>query len=177
MIVILNAPAGAGKDTIASLLSSYGYEPKSFKDPMFNILKSLSGLSDSEFFMNYNDRDIKEAPQDIFNGLSYREVMIKISEEWVKPWLGKEFFGDVASRSCDKCSNYVFSDGGFIDEVEKLHNDGHEVVVLRIRREGYTFDGDSRDYVYPEFCRSEDIYLEEGNPDVAVMSIRNYLGV
>ncbi|ASP46287.1 hypothetical protein HOR87_gp29 [Marinomonas phage CB5A] len=179
-VLILNAPAGAGKDTIAYVLSEkFRYHQEQFKKPMFDIAIAMSGMTEAAFMQAYNNRDEKEAKQSNLGGLSYRELMIKISEEFVKPLLGKDSFGSLASVRCRNRDyeavwggvNIVFSDGGFIDEADRLHKDGHSVTVCRLHREGYSFEGDSRDYIYPTLYESFDIYLEEGNPAKAVNSI------
>jgi hypothetical protein len=54
---------------------------------------------------------------------------------------------------------FIFSDGGFIDEVNALAATGMYVIVARLHRKGYTFEHDSRDYIYPP--NSVDIYLED----------------
>ncbi|ARB11245.1 hypothetical protein [Marinomonas phage CPP1m] len=180
-VLILNAPAGAGKDTIADILSEeFGYHQDQFKKPMFDMAIAMSGMTETAFMQAYNNRDEKEAKQSHLGGLSYRELMIKISEEFVKPLLGKDSFGSLASARCRNRDyeaiwggvNIIFSDGGFIEETDKLHKDGHSVTVCRLHRDGYSFEGDSRDYIYPALYESFDIHLEEGNPSKAVNSIR-----
>lgn len=170
-VIILNAPAGCGKDTIAKLLVAEGYEVEEFKSPMFDVAVALSGQTRQEFMLDYNDREAKEAPQARLGGLSYREFMIKISEEWAKPLLGNSVFGSLASNSCNRKRNVVFSDGGFIDEVNYLVSAGHDVTVVRMHRLGFTFEGDSRNYIYPESCRSFDINLIDNFPERAVEEI------
>lgn len=170
-IVILNGPAGCGKDTIARLLSSEGFEIEQFKGPMFDIAIALSGQDDEDFMHCYNDRYMKEAPQVRLGGLSYREFMIKISEEWAKPLLGQEVFGNLASSRCSSKTHVVFSDGGFLGEVSNLVFSGHDVVVVRLHRLGFGWGADSRSYIYPESCRSFDIELIDNFPERAVEEI------
>lgn len=124
----------------------------------------------------YNDRDKKEQPQKELGGLTYREFMIHISEDIMKPLYGDDVFGKRAAQVCVDAlyfghKNVVFSDGGFIDEVKALHEEGLEVIVIRLHRDGYTFVGDSRRYIYPDFCRSFDVTLNEGMPHQAVQEI------
>lgn len=170
-IVILNAPAGCGKDTIAKLLVSEGYSVEEFKAPMFDIAVALSGQSREEYMDCYNDRDMKEQPQPRFGGLSYREMMIKISEEWAKPLLGNKVFGNLAAERCRRKSKVVFSDGGFLAEVDMLVDLGHDVTVVRMHRLGFEWGNDSRSYIYPESCRSFDINLIDNFPERAVEEI------
>lgn len=148
-VIILNAPAGAGKDTIGYHFSyKTGCEIVSFKAPMFNIALSILGASDyQKFLAAYNDRSQKEKPHDFLGGKSCREFMIWISESVMKPVFGSQVFG---KRFAEELKDYVYvcTDGGFVDEVYPLIEAGHEVIVCRLHRTGYTFDGDSRNYVH-----------------------------
>ena len=175
-VIILNGPAGVGKDTIAAILrETSGFEVHSFKEPMFNIAKAmLGGEKFDQFMMLYNDRDTKELPCDLLGQMSPREFFIHISESFVKPIMGKEHFGYLASQGVhDAINHVVFSDGGFPDEVKALVFSEHamyEVWVVRLHREGCTFAGDSRNYVnlFDELRHTGnyhemDMYLTEGN--------------
>lgn len=177
MIVILNAPPHCGKDTIANILKdSHGFAKTEFKHTMFKAALGLSGLSEEEYMARYNNRELKESPWDKLGGLSCRGFMIHISENVMKPLFGQDVFGKRASSACDfamTCGydNIVFSDGGFIDEIKALHEGGHEVLVVRLHRDGYGFGNDSRNYLYPDFCDSVDILLVENKPEVAINSL------
>lgn len=177
MIIILNGPPNCGKDTIANILKGRNYFAKTeFKKTMFNAALGLSGLSESEFLLRYNNRDLKEVAWNKLGGLSCREFMIHISEDVMKPLFGKDVFGKRASSICKEFeksgfNNIVFSDGGFIDEVKALHDSGLHVLVVRLHRDNCDFNGDSRSYLYPDFCDSLDIKLIDGYPQIAVNSI------
>ncbi|AGZ17750.1 hypothetical protein RJ80_gp23 [Vibrio phage phi-A318] len=174
-VVILNAPPFCGKDTIANLLKEKGFAVTEFKFTMFNIAIAMSGMSKESFMREYNDREQKEKPQEHLGGLSYREFMIHISEDIMKPLFGEDVFGKRAAEACtlahDSGFDVVFSDGGFIDEVKALNDAGLNVTVIRLHRDGYTYGNDSRRYLYPDFCRSFDITLQEGLPSLAVSEI------
>lgn len=148
-VIILNAPAGAGKDTIGAHISCLlGFEPVSFKAPMFNVALAMLGDKDyGKFIDAYNDRERKEKPQAFLGGKSCREFMIWISESVMKPVFGNQVFGKRFTEGLKDCS-YVCTDGGFVDEIYPLIESGHEVVVCRLHRDGYTFEGDSRSYVH-----------------------------
>lgn len=187
MLVILNAPAGAGKDTIGAILeSSYGHNLGCFKQPMFDIAKSVLGETLFKVFMElYNDRETKEQPQALLGGLSCRQFMIKISEGWVKPVFGEEYFGErmLQSLSIFDESVTTVTDGGFPRELFPSLKAGIPVLVFRLRGRG-SFEGDSRRYLrdsdfldLPSHLRPYfyDVLLEEGNPVLAAAVIQGYI--
>ena len=184
MLVILNAPAGAGKDTIGAILeSSYGHKMGCFKQPMFDIAKAVLGETLFKVFMElYNDRETKEQPQALLGGLSCRQFMIKISEGWVKPLLGEEYFGErmLQSLSIFDDSVTTVTDGGFPRELFPSLKAGIPVMVFRLRGRG-SFEGDSRDYMQngdfldlPYHLRPliYDIELQDGEPVLAASEIQ-----
>lgn len=147
-IVILNGPPSSGKDVIAQSMGHF--MDRAFKDPMFELVFQLTGLSHKEWFTRYDDRDLKEEPWDKIGGMSCRELMIFISEKVMKRIHGQNIFGELLARKIKPGVDYVFSDGGFMSEIQTLTNltkDTHQVYLIRIYRDGYTFEGDSRDYV------------------------------
>lgn len=175
-VIVLNGPAGSGKDTIAGIMQeTAGFDTHSFKAPMFNIAEVMLGGDKFEEFMSlYNNRDTKEIPCDLLGGMSPREFFIHISESFVKPIMGKQHFGYLASQGVyDSINHVVFSDGGFPDEVKALVFSEHsmyDVWVVRLHREGFTFEGDSRNYInmFEELkdtgnYHEMDIHLTDGN--------------
>lgn len=154
-IIILNAPPHAGKDTIGKMLidttNFYHIVHMSFKAPMFEIAKAILGERRYDMFIAaYNDRSQKERGQSFLNGKSPREFMIWISEDVIKPQFGKHYFGERFSERAKEVGRFhpiVCTDGGFPDEVIKLVEDGHTVKLCRLHRTGFTFQGDSRDYI------------------------------
>lgn len=184
-IIILNAPPGAGKDTIANALyAKFDLVPVSFKRPMFQIAAAMLGEETHQLFLAaYDDRDQKEKPQDFLGGKTCREFMIWISEEVIKPVFGDKHFGKLMSEHLHQygANEYVCSDGGFPSEVESLIESGHEVMLVRLWRGGYNFDNDSRNYIYLHerfHCdkyREYDVNLTEGEPGKAVEAIAGLL--
>lgn len=151
-VIILNGPAGCGKDTLAMALVEMGFAKRvaSFKNPMFNIaLAALGPDAYHEFLDGYDDRARKEKPECFLNGLSRRQFMIAISEQFIKPVLGNDYFGKyLAENLPDGNEVFVVPDGGFASEVTPIVAAGHDVRIVRLHRDGYTFDGDSRGYLY-----------------------------
>lgn len=160
-IIVLNGPPGVGKDTLGAYIQNQSGESiktLSFKAPMFDIAKSMLGANDYDrFLVKYNDRDQKETAQHFLGGKSPREFMIYISENCVKPVLGAAKFGNLFAEAASRYGSVVCTDGGFTDEIMSLVDYGHVVKLVRLHREGYTFDGDSRNYVYlPDYVRVAD---------------------
>ena len=181
VVLIMNAPPGAGKDTLAGdddwcqrvgdmLLADYqidkggrfscDVEHISFKSGMFDILPSVLhvGLDPdgvSEFYDRYDDRALKEQPWDKLGGLSPRQFMIFLSENFMKVVFGKDVFGKFSARlaSYPVCGEdgevCVFSDGGFAEEVNEVVKavGAENVYVLQWSADGCSFKGDSRRYL------------------------------
>lgn len=79
---------------------------------------------------------------------SPREAMIFVSELIQKPNFGDDVFGIAAAESMEEGFNYV-SDSGFKEEAQvQIDTFGAEnVLLVKIEREGATFEGDSRSYI------------------------------
>ncbi|QOC54314.1 hypothetical protein Atoyac13_42 [Aeromonas phage Atoyac13] len=184
-IFVLNGPAGIGKDTLAEALVKvmilWGVQASrlEFKGALIRIAKAVTGVTDGEWDRLYR-RDQKERVQSVYGNLSARQLLIKISEEWVKPQFGKQHFGRLALAEVERIGNgfYFFSDGGFIQELAPLAEAGHHVTVLRLHREGFEYagTGDSRTYITRAEAAQHDINvmdfeLEEGNPNVTIHEV------
>nr|DAL40174.1 MAG TPA_asm: helicase UvrD/REP helicase N-terminal domain [Caudoviricetes sp.] len=181
-VIILNGPAGCGKDTLAMALVEMGFAKgtASFKNPMFNIaLAALGPDAYREFLDGYDDRARKERPEGFLNGLSRRQFMIAISEQFIKPVFGDDYFGKyLAGNLPDGDEVFVVSDGGFASEVAPIVAAGHDVRIVRLHRDGYTFDGDSRGYLYDVGGDEDyDVYIIPGDVKSNVIDIALKLGL
>lgn len=185
-IILLNAPKGAGKDTIADeVCAMVKWSRKgSFKAPMFAIAHAILGAENFRRFLEvYDDREQKEKPHDFLMGMNCREFMIWISEDIIKPKFGEQYFGARLAEMASKASTpLIVSDCGFEQEIIALIDAGHEVRLVRMHREGFKFDEtDSRNYVYLPACYygvngydEVDTYLEDGNPKETASFIVEY---
>jgi hypothetical protein len=157
-VIFLNGPAGSGKDSIADYLAiNYGYTHLSFKDVLFDWMFKIFNIPDNSrqaFFELYYTRTTKELPCELLrlgnSTLSPRQALIHVSENVVKPMLGSTYFGDVvaakiANSDADK---FVLSDCGFKQEILPVCKVADLDVLCRIQRDGCSFEGDSRSYVY-----------------------------
>ncbi|AKA61836.1 hypothetical protein Pm5460_26 [Proteus phage vB_PmiP_Pm5460] len=178
MILVLNAPAGAGKDTIANRIIEVSpvFKKAEMKKPMWDIAKSVLGDDVFNLFCElYNNRDTKEVPHTLLGGLSPRKLFIHISEVWCKPLFGKDYFGQRMLQTvlANKPYETILSDGGFNEELVPALYAGETVMIVRLFRDGYSFDGDSRSYLNIQHDNAwyMDLRIEEGKVDEAVNSI------
>lgn len=171
-IIILNAPIGAGKDTIADLIvQQYGYVKLQFKDALFQCMSSHFNVP-IEVVQDLNHREHKEKSNVLYNGMTPREAAIHVSECIIKPKYGNRYFGEYLSRVAHQYSHVVVSDSGFHEEVQAVQ-DEHSTAVVRLMGRG-TFIGDSRNYLNREHLKAGTVYdvkLQEGKPELAVQEI------
>lgn len=176
-VILLNGPPHVGKDTIGNLLHEAGLGTLCrFKDELFRLALSISQISKPAWFARYNDRELKEKPWDLLGGLSQREFLIRISEDWIKPTFGERYFGDAAARYARINTQSIFTDSGFVSETQSLIDADLDVYIFRLYREGYDFGGDSRAYLPDGLTyNTYDIYLTDNEPSWAVEMIKEYL--
>jgi hypothetical protein len=81
--------------------------------------------------------------------LSIREAMIYLSELILKPRFGEDYFGQARVKSIIDGEIMVDSSTGFEEElpplIDKLEQEN--ILLIRVHREGSTFEGDSRKYI------------------------------
>lgn len=172
-VIILNAPAGAGKDTIADLITQqYGYMKLQFKEELYKELAGFYDLPIEVIVDVCSDREKKEAPCDYFGGLTPRQALIMMSEDIVKPQKGKRYFGEQLAKEAHNFPFVIVSDGGFHEEVQAVQ-DEHQCIVVRLNGRG-TFKGDSRKYLNQQHLKRGtvfDVQLVDDRPDLAVQAI------
>lgn len=151
-VVLFNGPASSGKDHAADLIVDEYYmdtKHRRFKDRLFEITSAVYGVPLEQLTGPLYERNMKEVPHDCFKGLSTRQALIKVSEEVIKPSpLGRNFFGEALADSLDS-ELTVVSDSGFFEELLPVVDrvGAENVLVVRIHRPGYSFEGDSRNYL------------------------------
>lgn len=91
---------------------------------------------------------------------SSREALIHVSEDIIKPKLGKDYYGlKVLEKVEHSSERYSFaSDGGYVEEVLPLLDAGYNVYIVHLERLGATFNNDSR-----KLLTEDDFKEEDGN--------------
>ena len=188
--IILNGPPGSGKDTIAQLLvqeTAFGkaerFQQFEFKHELYRCTAEYFQVELDDFITQATDGNWKEKiwpplshysnKGNLIRTFTPREALIHVSEDIIKPSHGADYFGQAAVRSvlAAQAANAVFSDGGFKEEIRPLIESCDRVFIFHLCREGFTFDGDSRDYIidYPNISYA--LELIEDSPMQAVNSI------
>jgi len=202
-VVIFNGPAKSGKDTFADMLSEwiddndYDYDKEytrhswgfreSFKETLITLTIKYYQISYNEWEERYDDRKLKEQSWDKLGGLSQREALIDMSENKIKPILGNDFFGKAAAHEIniddvnEERDVYIFSDGGFEDELKPIIDkvSAENVIVFRLHRDGYTFEGDSRDFLTDEMFNGDVTMIDIKSDDIKetfARVLREFLG-
>ena len=184
-IVLFNGPPSSGKDTLASQLVNR--IPKSllvkFAAPLKKLAMHMYCDSDSQKFHQFDLPDEKNKPSPVFLGKSCRQVQIDISEVYMKPMHGEDVFGKFLVKSIDKetenYDNFFVSDSGFRPEAEVLINEygPQNVLLIRLIRDGKTYEGDSRNYIYLDDLdvESHDIENVEGDVNTTLSKVETII--
>jgi len=123
---------------------------------MFDIFLSATGMFRDEFTKAYSIDGWKDTPNEITGGKTPREFLIHISETFIKPVFGKEYFGMFLKNHINQFEKvhgepiaWLIPDGGFNDEIQALEKEfGDRVIVIQLEREGKRdFGNDSRNWV------------------------------
>jgi hypothetical protein len=154
-LILFNGPRHSGKDT-AALRCVKTFDAYHFKmsGPIKAAIKAAFELHEDE--VDYLE-SIKTTDTSLLFGQSYVNTQISFSEDWCKKFFGTEVFGWLAERHVRKAMKdnpkqalFVCSDSGFDHEAYSLVDlfEPRNVLLVRIYREGKTFAGDSRSYIY-----------------------------
>ena len=159
-IICLNGPPQSGKDTTALIIAEYLTTKgevcliDKFAHPLDAIAKVTLGFND-DLYRVYRE-ELKDAPLPGYPDRTMRQVLIAISEDYIKPLFGDDFFAIQAVNRIQNSSFadwIVFSDSGFQLEFDKLKEllqteKDSWVRLMRLERgDGFNFDKDSREYV------------------------------
>lgn len=160
-IILLNGPPRSGKDTAAAAIveamQAFHYK---MSHPLKVAVPAFFGLEDQKFAL---ERQKDEKLQELF-GVSFRQAQINLSEDWAKPTFGKDVFGHIAVRHLRNHSGpgrvCVVSDSGFAEEVVPIVDafSPRNLLIIQLRRDGCTFEGDSRSYIEVPGVEIQELY-------------------
>jgi len=186
-VLILNGPPGIGKDTLANMLCEVAPVIRGeFKHFLYveaaewiqEHVKSAENITTAIVKARNENRELKELPW--FLELSVRRILQIVSEDVVKPALGKDYFGRVAAEYWyGKYIHHVISDGGFSEEVNAVCDKfgAENVTVIRLKAPGFTFETDSRKYLMRDevACRVITLEVIRGKPESTVKYLKDIL--
>lgn len=197
-VVFLNGPPGCGKDLVASHLVQYlAFERMKFAATIKRMAAAMLGISaesverlkETEFAILSKETKITDGAFGTERFVygekdTLRRLLIRISEEFLKPTYGNTIFGRIAAKELLRSSYplIVFTDSGFIEEADTvIRTVGRgNAVLIRLHREGCDFRNDSRGYL-PDIA-GENRDIENNRPiahtaaQVAVV-IRNHFKI
>lgn len=131
------------KETPSELFPKH--KKHSFKQYFFALLFVIGALLNNKFLMS-------------LGYYSSRQALIFVSENIIKPKLGKDYYGlKVLDKVEHSSERYSFaSDGGYKEEVLPLLDAGYNVYIVHLERLGATFDNDSRKLLTEDDFKGED---------------------
>lgn len=168
-IVAFNGPSQSGKDTLADFLVDHmdaqGVDAPVFREslsmPLRKIAYAMAGWRGQLDGPSYED--FKRAKFIAFGGITGRQLMIDVSEKFLKPTYGVEIMAQMLiDRHAGLALNnkvILIRDTGFQLELEPLIRwvGVKNIRVVQVHRNGCSFEGDSREWVFPplgyEFTR------------------------
>lgn len=189
IVFAINGPPSAGKSTLAHAIvdavGELGCEEKMAFPIDWGVKNALSIDDD---MWTYLREEGKEGP--IMLGSegdvpTVRQVLINFSEDFLKPTFGPDIFGRLAA---DRIMNRIYncnqpviaiSDCGFqaeFDHVARFLNEaGIRLVLVRCLRDGYTFAGDSREYVEPFDRENGFVVWENDSSPKSLLTVTEHL--
>jgi hypothetical protein len=170
-MIVLNGAPRSGKDTFLNLINLlFGdntetkvLTPFSYKDVLYSGVARRYGLTAEEVKILNADTITKDDPSPKFKGKSVRQALIYESENVIKKTFGAS--GVAMSTfnsldmdfmlSCDTVKDsdriLITADGGFQEELdlamEHYEMTRKDIFLVRMLRDGCTFDKDSRSYL------------------------------
>lgn len=153
-VVLINGPKRSGKNTLATMIAKqtsnveiigFSHHLKRFVHAIY--LGAKGWKMDPDVF-----DAVKEVPQEILSGFTWRQMYIHYSEKVIKPMHGAEWFGRQFMRAAYATGAYAIlvPDSGFREEAENVVRavGPENVLLIRLHRDGCVYDAtDSRGYI------------------------------
>jgi hypothetical protein len=150
-LILLNGPPRVGKTTIANHLRSM--MNNGVRMNMADALKTMTHAMYSQPLDPDHFEDVKDIPNPAFGGMTPRQAYIAVSEDFFKRYHGSLVYGELFVKNALKTmpgSCMITADTGFAGEIVPIIHEfkASNIILVRLRRIGATFKGDSRSYVY-----------------------------
>ena len=185
-VVLLNGPPKSGKDTIADALVQAVGPLWSVNYKLSSVLKATAramfSLSNTQYNALERPENKDKKGYAVLSNKSWREVLISLSEDYIKPTYGEDVFGIAAAKALNTFSSsgysHVFiSDSGFKEEAETLVTmcPTCNFTLMRLHRADTNFSNDSRSYWFNNDLMHEYVVVNEGAVDQAVRDILSQL--
>lgn len=194
-IVLVNGPHHSGKDTVCNMFSKefhpWGIINKrrvlGIHDKFsFPMKWSLAELLDEP----YQDLEEHKLEPNLINGTSFVQAQINLSENFIKPTFGVDALGAMLSKRISRTMMhyqdgdftvvFVISDSGFVEEAERVDKEHPgKVSIVRLYRDGKTFDGDSRSYIEEFVPKSglRSVIDNNGTPEELFEMFKEFVGI
>lgn len=175
-IILINGPPGSGKDTAGHILRrTFNVRLYKMSRPLKEGLREFFGIDPDVMRRSvepYKDQVIYAHSVDIFNGLSWRQMQISLSETWAKPLLGKDILGRLAVthlRQPTGLDMTVITDTGFREETLPIVQafGVNNILLIQLTRKDCTFEGDSRSYIELDDLGVTTVLLDNRYPLIA----------
>lgn len=155
-IIGFNGPPYSGKDTLARFLAEH-IDSQGVTTPVIEVslstpLRRLAYQMVGETYVDNHDdyTEFKETHYKEF-GCSGRQLMIDVSEKFLKPCYGKSIMAKMLFSSLPVGFDglALIRDSGFQCEIDPLAEivGAGNLLIVQVRRDGCTFEGDSREWV------------------------------
>lgn len=162
LVVVLNGAPNSGKDYITrELIKHLAISDITSEELMFKT--GLYKETAKQYFMPYYDfvdlatnRSTKDIPNERLGGISPREALINVSENYIKPLLGKNYFAKELLENIKDKDVYIISDGGFKEEIQTLIDSPKisRLLLVHLMAPGCSFEGDSRSYIHHDVLQN-----------------------
>ena len=151
VLIIFNSGPGGGKDSSVELLLHLVPEAQhhTFKKALVDATLRFYEI-DPAVWQAWYTREGKELPRPELHGKSCRQALIHVSEHVLKPTFGEGCLADLFVKHCPQAPYILASDGGFDVELNVTASSFHRVYVVRLHRDGTSFNNDSRTYLYAQ---------------------------
>lgn len=186
-MIYLNGPKGCGKTTLAeglNLTNPNGIVQIDFPVPLWtiadDILNQLGTLKDTDIPLDFTKPDVKGTLIHADGPYRWREFLVEQANV-LRKYFGPTVLGRIAARSAKTFflqgfDTAIFPNVRTPDDLVPLMalEPRREQVLIRIEREGATFENDNGQYIVPEGIMSITL-SNNGTPAELITAALNFL--